>query len=203
MKVIVGLGNPGKKFEKTRHNLGFMVIESLKSEFKHFSDWKKSKKLLSKISEGKINNERVILVKPQTFMNDSGKAVKSLIRNFLLNKTMTELSKCLFVIHDDIDIPLGKIKISVGRGSAGHKGVQSIIDEIGTKNFVRFRIGIKPNSKFKMQNAKLKFKIQNFVLEKFNKKEEKILKEVFERACRAIEMAIKEGVEKAMSEFNK
>jgi PTH1 family peptidyl-tRNA hydrolase len=203
MKVIVGLGNPGKKFEKTRHNLGFMVIESLKSEFKHFSDWKKSKKLLSKISEGKINNERVILVKPQTFMNDSGKAVKSLIRNFLLNKTMTELSKCLFVIHDDIDIPLGKIKISVGRGSAGHKGVQSIIDEIGTKNFVRFRIGIKPNSKFKMQNAKLKFKIQNFVLEKFNKEEEKILKEVFEMACRAIEMAIKEGVEKAMSEFNK
>jgi PTH1 family peptidyl-tRNA hydrolase len=203
MKVIVGLGNPGKKFEKTRHNLGFMVIESLKSEFKHFSDWKKSKKLLSKISEGKINNERVILVKPQTFMNDSGKAVKSLIRNFLLNKTMTELSKCLFVIHDDIDIPLGKIKISVGRGSAGHKGVQSIIEEIGTKNFVRFRIGIKPNSKFKMQNAKLKFKIQNFVLEKFNKEEEKILKEVFEMACRAIEMAIKEGVEKAMSEFNK
>jgi PTH1 family peptidyl-tRNA hydrolase len=203
MKVIVGLGNPGKKFERTRHNLGFMVIESLKSEFKHFSDWKKSKKLLSKISEGKIDSERVILVKPQTFMNDSGKAVKSLIRNFLLNKTMTELSKCLFVIHDDIDIPLGKIKISVGRGSAGHKGVQSIIDEIGTKNFVRFRIGIKPNSKFKMQNAKLKFKIQNFVLEKFNKEEEKILKEVFEMACRAIEMAIKEGVEKAMSEFNK
>jgi PTH1 family peptidyl-tRNA hydrolase len=203
MKVIVGLGNPGKKFERTRHNLGFMVIESLKSEFKHFSDWKKSKKLLSKISEGKIDSERVILVKPQTFMNDSGKAVKSLIRNFLLNKTMTELSKCLFVIHDDIDIPLGKIKISVDRGSAGHKGVQSIIDEIGTKNFVRFRIGIKPNSKFKMQNAKLKFKIQNFVLEKFNKEEEKILKEVFEMACRAIEMAIKEGVEKAMSEFNK
>jgi PTH1 family peptidyl-tRNA hydrolase len=203
MKVIVGLGNPGKKFERTRHNLGFMVIESLKSEFKHFSDWKKSKKLLSKISEGKIDSERVILVKPQTFMNDSGKAVKSLIRNFLLNKTMKELSKCLFVIHDDIDIPLGKIKISVGRGSAGHKGVQSIIEEIGTKNFVRFRIGIKPNSKFKMQNAKLKFKIQNYVLEKFNKEEEKILKEVFERACRAIEMAIKEGVEKAMSEFNK
>jgi PTH1 family peptidyl-tRNA hydrolase len=203
MKLIVGLGNPGKKFEKTRHNLGFLVVESLKSKIKSFSDWKKSKKFLSEISEGKINSERVILVKPQTFMNNSGKAVKSLIRNFLLNKAMAELSRHLFIIHDDIDIPIGKFKISIGRGPAGHKGVQSIIDEIGTKNFVRFRIGIKPNSKCKMQNAKLKFKIQDFVLEEFNEKKGGILKEVIEMACRAIEMAIKEGIKKAMSEFNK
>jgi PTH1 family peptidyl-tRNA hydrolase len=203
MKIIVGLGNPGKKFEKTRHNLGFLVVESLKSKIKSFSDWKKNKKFLSEISEGKINEERVILAKPQTFMNNSGKAVKSLIKNFLLNKAMAELSRHLFVIHDDIDIPIGKFKISIGRGSGGHKGIQSIIDELGTKNFVRFRVGIKPNPKFKMQNAKLKFKIQNFVLEKFNKKEEKILKKVIEMACQAIKMAIKEGIEKAMSEFNK
>jgi PTH1 family peptidyl-tRNA hydrolase len=197
MKIIVGLGNPGKKFKKTRHNLGFIVVESLRSKFKNFSNWKKSKKFLSEISEGKIDSERVILVKPQTFMNNSGKAIKLLTKSFKLK------AESLFVIHDDLDLPLGKMKISIGRGSGGHKGVQSIIDEIGTKDFVRFRIGIKPNSKFKMQNAKLKFKIQNFVLEKFNKKEEKILKEVIEMACQAIKMATKEGIEKTMSEFNK
>jgi PTH1 family peptidyl-tRNA hydrolase len=197
MKVIVGLGNPGKKFKKTRHNLGFMVVESLKSKFKNFSNWKKSRKFLSEISEGKIDGERVILAKPQTFMNNSGKAVKSLIRNFLLNKAMAELSRHLFVIHDDIDIPIGKFKISIGRGSAGHKGVQSIIDEIGTKDFVRFRIGIGTANNRTASNKK------NFVLQKFNKNEEKVLKEVIEIACQAIKMAIKEGIEKAMSEFNK
>jgi PTH1 family peptidyl-tRNA hydrolase len=195
MKIIVGLGNPGKKFEKTRHNLGFMAVESLKSKFKNFSNWKKSKKFLSEISEGKINEERVILVKPQTFMNNSGKAVKSLIRNFLLNKAMAELSRHLFVIHDDFDIPIGKFKISIGRGSAGHKGVQSIIDEIGRKDFVRFRIGI--------GKKEVGIRKKEFVLEKFSKKEEKILKKVIELICQAIETAIKEGIEKAMHEFNK
>jgi PTH1 family peptidyl-tRNA hydrolase len=196
MKVIVGLGNPGKKFKKTRHNLGFMVVESLKSKFKNFSNWKKSRKFLSEISEGKINEERVILVKPQTFMNNSGKAVKPLIRNFLPNKAMAELSRHLFVIHDDIDIPIGKFKISIGRGSAGHKGVQSIIDEIGTKNFVRFRIGIETANNKATSNRK------DFVLQKFSKKEEKVLKEVIKKTVEAIEIAIAEGLGKAMSEFN-
>ena len=202
MKIIVGLGNPGKKFEKTRHNLGFLVLDKF-SEKNQFPNFFKKEEFLAMISEKKIGKEKIILAKPQTFMNNSGKSVKSLIRNFLLNKAMAELSRHLFVIHDDIDIPIGKFKISIGRGSAGHKGVQSIIDELGTKDFVRFRIGIKPNSKFKMQNAKLRFKIQDFVLEKFNKNEEKILKEVIELTCQALKIAIKEGVEKAMSEFNK
>jgi PTH1 family peptidyl-tRNA hydrolase len=194
MKVIVGLGNPGKKFKKTRHNLGFMVVESLKSKFKNFSNWKKSRKFLSEISEGKIDGERVILAKPQTFMNNSGKAVKSLIRNFLLNKAMAELSRHLFVIHDDIDIPIGKFKISIGRGPAGHKGVQSIIDEIGRKDFVRFRIGI--------GKEEVGIRKKEFVLEKFSKKEEKVLKEVIKKTVEAIEIAIAEGLGKAMSEFN-
>jgi PTH1 family peptidyl-tRNA hydrolase len=202
MKIIVGLGNPGKKFKKTRHNLGFIVVESLRSKFKNFSNWKKSKKFLSEISEGKIDEERVILVKPQTFMNNSGKAVKSLIRNFLLNKAMAELSRHLFIIHDDIDIPIGKFKISIGRGSAGHKGVQSIINEIGTEEFVRFRIGIGTENN-KAANNRTASNRKDFVLQRFSKKEEKALKEVIKKACQAIEMAIKESVEKAMSEFNK
>jgi PTH1 family peptidyl-tRNA hydrolase len=196
MIIIIGLGNPGKKFEKTRHNLGFLIIENLKLKIENFSDWKYEKKFKAEISRGKIGNKKIILAKPQIFMNNSGKSVKLLVTNYSLPITK------LFVIHDDIDLPLGKIKISIGRSAAGHKGVQSIIDELGTKNFVRFRIGIRPNLKFKMQNAKLKFKIQNFVLQKFKKDEEKILEGVIEKTIEAIECSLKLGLEKAMQEYN-
>jgi PTH1 family peptidyl-tRNA hydrolase len=192
MIIIVGLGNPGKKFEKTRHNLGFLVIENLKLKIKNFSYWKYEKKFKAEISQGKIRNKKVILAKPQTFMNESGKSAKLLIKSYNLEP------KNLIVIHDDIDLPLGKIRISAGRGSAGHKGVQSIIDELGTKNFVRFRIGIKPTT----YNLQLTT-IEKFVLQKFKKNEEKILKGVIKKTIEAIEVAIKEGIEKAMSEFNK
>jgi len=190
MKIIVGLGNPGRKFEKTRHNLGFMVLDRFSKKNK-FPKFKMKKEFLAMVSEKKIGKEKIILAKPQTFMNSSGNSVKLLTRTFNLEP------KNLFVIHDDLDIPFGKIKISFGRGSAGHKGVQSIIDEIGTKDFVRFRIGIGT------ANNKAASNKEDFVLQKFNKNEEKVLKKVFEMACRAIEMAIKEGIEKAMGEFNK
>jgi PTH1 family peptidyl-tRNA hydrolase len=192
MIIIVGLGNPGKKFEKTRHNLGFLIIENLKLKIKNFSDWKYEKKFKAEISRGKIGNKKIILAKPQTFMNNSGKSVKPLTRSYNLEP------KNLIVVHDDIDLPLGKIRISIGRSAAGHKGVQSIIDELGTKNFVRFRIGIKPTT----YDLRLTT-IENFVLQKFNKEEEKILKGVIERTCQAIETLIKEGIEKAMQKFNK
>jgi len=188
MKIIVGLGNPGKKFEKTRHNLGFMVLDKFSRKNK-FPKFKMEKEFLAEISEKKIGKEKIILVKPQTFMNSSGKSVK------LLTRTFNFEPKNLFVIHDDLDIPFGKIKISFGRGSAGHKGVQSIIDELGAKDFVRFRIGI--------GKKEVGIRKKEFVLEKFSKKEEKILKKVIELIYQAIEMAIREGVERAMSEFNK
>jgi PTH1 family peptidyl-tRNA hydrolase len=214
MKLIVGLGNPGRRFQKTRHNLGFRVIDEFRKTTTHqpsgvkrgplnkFPNFKISKKFLAEISEGSLNGEKIILAKPQTFMNNSGKAVKLLFLHFILdNSAMAEISrmfKNLWIIHDDLDLPLGKIRISIGRGSAGHKGVQSIIDELGTKNFVRFRIGIKPATSDKKQVTR----IEDFVLRKFNKEEEKILKEVLKKTCQAIEVAIKEGVEKAMQEFN-
>jgi PTH1 family peptidyl-tRNA hydrolase len=191
MIIIIGLGNPGKKYEKTRHNLGFLIIENLKLKIENFSDWRYEKKFKAEISRGKIDNQKVILAKPQTFMNNSGKAVK------LLTKTYTLDPKNLIVIHDDIDLPLGKIKIVRNRGAAGHKGVQSIIDELGTKNFVRFRIGINPKP-YTLDPKTL----DKFVLQKFNKEEEKFLKEVIKKTVEAIEIAIKGGVEKAMSKFN-
>jgi PTH1 family peptidyl-tRNA hydrolase len=190
MIIIVGLGNPGKKYEKTRHNLGFRVVNEFAKE-NNLPDFKLKKKFLAEIKEGKIAGEKIILAKPQTFMNNSGKAIKLLVTGYSLPVTN------LWVIHDDIDLPLGEIKIIKNRSSAGHKGVQSIIDELGSKNFVRFRIGTQPTT-YNLQLTTL----EDLVLQKFNKEEEKILKEVIERTCQAIKMTIKEGVEKAMNEFN-
>lgn len=168
MILIVGLGNPGVKYKKTRHNIGFQVIDQ--TNF--------------------LIGEKVVLTKPNTFMNLSGKAVKPLI------KTHNIKLDNLIVVHDDIDLPLGKIRIVKNRGAAGHKGVESIIKELGTKNFVRFRIGIQP--KFgKPKNP------EKFVLQEFNKEEEKIVETAIKKTVEAIEMVLEEELEKAMTKFNK
>lgn len=194
MIITVGLGNPGEKHIRTRHNLGFRVIDKFAKE-KKFPKFKASKKFNSLISEGKLNKKRNILAKPRTFMNESGKAVKSLLNFYKITRPG------FVVVHDDIDLPLGKIRIVKNRGAAGHKGVQSIIDELGTKNFVRFRIGIRSDNKtIKPFSHRA---IESFVLQKFNKKEEKVLKEVIKKTCQAIETVITEGMEKAIKEFNK
>lgn len=194
MILIIGLGNPGKKFQKTRHNLGFRVVDELGRKNK-FPKFKLLKKFKAEISQGKIANQKIILAKPQTFMNLSGKAVKLLIKTYCVNKAMAKLTQCLWIVHDDIDLPLGKIRISIGRGSGGHKGVQSIIDELNTKSFFRLRIGI--------QRGRTPVIFEKFVLERFTKNEEKIIKQIKKRACEALELAIKEGLEKAMQKFNK
>ena len=191
MILIIGLGNPGRKFRKTRHNLGRLVVSRWQKVVR-FPKFKFEKKFNALISKGIFDNRKMILALPETFMNNSGKSVKLLVTRYRLPITNLQ------VVHDDIDLPIGKIKIVKNRGAAGHKGVQSIIDELGTKNFIRFRIGIKP----KTYNLTPKT-LDEFVLQKFNKKEEKILKEVIKRTCQAIEIALKEGVEKAMSRFNK
>ena len=190
MILIVGLGNPSKKFEKTRHNVGFRVVNEFAKK-NNFPDFKISKKFNALISEGEFNNEKVILAKSQTFMNLSGKAVKKLVSSFRFQVSG------LWVVHDDIDLPLGKIRIVKNRGSAGHKGVESIIRAINSKNFVRFRIGIKSQ---KIENRKQKVEV--FVLQKFNKDEEKIIKEVTQKTVEEIEFSLKEGLEKAMAKFN-
>ena len=169
MILIVGLGNPGKKFEKTRHNIGSRVINELQL----------------------LDLKNVVLAKPTTFMNDSGKAVKLLTKRYKLDANK------LIVVHDDLDLPLGKIRIVKNRGSAGHRGVESIIDEIGTKIFVRFRVGINP--KTYALNPKT---LNKFVLGKFTNEEEKIVKKIIKKAALAIEFCLKEGLEKAMNKYN-
>ena len=168
MFLIVGLGNPGKKYQQTRHNTGFVVLDKLKS----------------------LYLKGVVYLKPKTFMNNSGKEVKLLMSKY---KIQTDN---LWVVHDDIDLPLGKIRIVKNRGAGGHKGVESIIKEIKNKNFIRFRIGICPKAGKPRSSEK-------FVLQKFNKDEEKILKEVIKKTVQAIEMAINQALGKAMNKYNK
>jgi len=156
MVLIVGLGNPGQKFEKTRHNLGFRALDEFLKEF-DFPFFKFSRKFNAEISEGFLNGGKIILAKPQTFMNNSGKAVKSL--------TLNLKPETLIVVHDDIDLPLGTIRIVQNRGEAGHKGVKSIIDVLGTRDFIRIRIGIKPINN--QQLAIKKLEVERFVLKKF------------------------------------
>jgi PTH1 family peptidyl-tRNA hydrolase len=198
MYLIAGLGNPGKKFEKTRHNVGFMISDKLQETSDTFSNWKLEKKFQAKISKGEISSKEVILAKPQTFMNESGKAIKTLNTKYLPDRQAGKIQNTnLFIVHDDIDLPLGKIKIVKNHGSAGHKGVESIIKELGTKDFIRFRVGIKPE---KIENRTQK--TEKFVLKKFTKEEEKILKEVVDKIVQAIETAITEGIDKTMGRYN-
>ncbi len=201
MILIVGLGNPGKKFNGTRHNIGFLVLDEFQKVY-NFPDFELVKKFISLVSRREILGKKIALAKPQTFMNKSGEVVKALTKFYKIPRVN------LLVIHDDIDLPLGKMRISKGRGSAGHKGVESIIKYLGTKNFVRLRIGIQPKEKpadssavrRARQNAKL---LAGFVLQKFAKDEEKIVKKIIKTSCQALKTALTESTEKAMSKYNK
>lgn len=187
--LIIGLGNPGRKYKNTRHNVGFQVVDKFR-EKSNFPEFKLSKKFGALISEDISGSEKIILTKPQTFMNQSGKAIKKLTSFYKTTRPG------LVVIHDDIDLPLGKIRIVKNRGSAGHKGVESIIREMGTKNFVRFRVGIQP------KRGKPK-EPEKFVLREFNKEETGVIKKIVGKSVEAIEMTLKQGLEKSMSKYNK
>ena len=185
MFLIVGLGNPDIKYNNTRHNIGFKIIDALAKE-NNFPDFKLSKKHNSLISESIINDNKIMLVKPQTFMNSSGKAIKSIID--YLSLTFDNL----LVVHDDIDIEIGQIKISENSRSAGHKGVQSIINEIGTKDFRRVRVGIKPKNENQESDGDTKqIPTEKFVLEKFSSDEKQILQNITTQSSQQITEQIK------------
>ncbi|MCX6759869.1 MAG: aminoacyl-tRNA hydrolase, partial [Candidatus Nealsonbacteria bacterium] len=137
MKIIIGLGNPGEKYENTWHNIGFMALDEIIRE-NNFSDFRFEKKFNAEISENSLNGEKIIIAKPQTYMNESGKTVRSIMDFYKLS------ADDFIIIHDDVDLPVSKIKIYFDRGSAGHKGVQSIFIQTGKENFIRIRMGISP-----------------------------------------------------------
>ncbi len=172
MNLIIGLGNPGKKYEQTRHNVGFMIVDEVARLYN--LQWQKKPAFQALLAIG----NSCILVKPQTFMNDSGKAIGALVRYYKLVsrgifglKKDTDLTDSITVIQDELDLPLGTYKISHNRSSAGHNGVQSIIDHLKTKNFTRLRIGI-------MTEYKKNIPGQSFVLQNFSNQEMKEVKKI-------------------------
>lgn len=192
MKLLIGLGNPGKKYEKTRHNAGFITVNKIASALQT-TPYNLQSIFNAEVSEGMVDNEKIILAKPQAFMNESGKAVKAVAEYYKIRPDD------ITVIHDDLDIPLGEYKIVRNRGSAGHKGVQSIIDALGTKDFTRIRIGIKPLGSLTERDKSLdslrslgptQIPEREFVLENFGKEEQKIINEVIEKVCGEIEEII-------------
>jgi PTH1 family peptidyl-tRNA hydrolase len=190
MKLIVGLGNPGKEYEQTWHNVGFMVLDQFsQKEAGRFLACKNGKKFKSELCEDNNEVEKIILAKPQTFMNESGQSVK-LLANFYKIKTGD-----IWIIHDDIDLPLGEIRISHNASAAGHKGVQSIIDRLASQEFARFRLGIKPNGPQLLPTEK-------YVLQKISQKDKIILDQVIIRILSALEIALTDGISEAMNEFN-
>ena len=183
-KLIVGLGNPGPKYSWTRHNAGFMVLDRLS----RLSDIPITRKAFSGLAgDGNWAGERVYLLKPQTFMNLSGRSVAEALRFYKLS-----LSD-LIVIYDDLDIPFGKVRLKEGGGHGGHNGLRSLAQELGGSDYARIRIGIgRPERGDQV----------NYVLSNFPKEEMDALLGVLDTAVDALEMAIREGMPKAMSIFN-
>ncbi|MCS7181156.1 MAG: aminoacyl-tRNA hydrolase [bacterium] len=183
--IFVGLGNPGKEYSETRHNIGFRVIDKLKKNSKIIEIYKK------KFFNGwkiEMEGKEVIIIKPKTYMNESGKAVKFALDFF------GEKIENLFLIHDDLDIEIGKIKIIRDKGPGGHKGVISVIENIQNKNFVRIRIGIR--------GEKIETNYIEYVLSNFLPEEKEIVEKVIEKTVSAIKEILKSNLEKAMSLYN-
>lgn len=185
--LIVGLGNPGEEFEGTPHNIGFEVVDTFK---KKIEASRYRKECYSLISQREIGTLSIIIAKPQTYMNRSGIAVKKLIEKYLINEEQ------LIVCHDDLDLPFGTLRLRKDGGSGGHHGIESIINEISTKNFKRLRIGIKKESIKKEETI-------DYLLNKMKIQEYKQLMPTIERASEALITTIHEGFEKAMNIFNR
>lgn len=179
MKLIVGLGNPGKEYDGTRHNLGFAVLDTLAA--KHDGTFGLNKKFNAEICEFFINGEKIILAKPQTFMNKSGESVREIVGYFNISNDR------VWVLHDDIDLEIGSVRVRKNGSSGGHKGVQSIMDNLGTESFVRFRLGIKSEHCDFLSTEEV-------VLQRFCKEEEKPMKDAISKTVVEIEKAIDEGI---------
>lgn len=184
MYLIVGLGNPGKEYQETRHNVGFQFLDFLIKEM-GASDFQPEKKLMVETADGKLNGQKVILAKPQTYVNKSGEAVKKI-------KTYYKIRlENIIVIHDDLDVPFGSTKLTPGSGPGGHKGIKSIIGQLKTEKIPRLKIGL-ANSKLKLargqkSDQKRKEMVTDFVLSKFTPAEKNKLKEVFKEGLKKIE----------------
>lgn len=198
MHLIVGLGNPGEKYLKSRHNAGFILLREIIPDA-----WTSESHEKSLISHETFMDRELLYAMPQTFMNNSGLAVRT------LQKKHGVSSENIIVIHDDIDLPFGTMKIQFGRGTGGHNGVQSIVDHLGTNEFIRIKIGIAPVNQdghamkprpgiFQSQKAA----VSKFVLKDFSKSEVEEMKKMKEKIYTIITTIVKDGRQVAMNKFN-
>ncbi len=185
MKIIAGLGNPGDQYRLTRHNMGFLVADALADDAGIAIQKKKFEALLG---DGRLGDHRVLLVKPQTFMNLRGQSVRQVVDFY--QKTAEDL----IIVHDDLDLPFGTVRIKVGGGDGGHKGVRSLMDHLGNGAFTRVRLGI----------GKPPFRddTEHYVLQPFPKADLEALAEVVRKACEAIREILDSGVRPAMNRYN-
>lgn len=199
MILIVGLGNPGKKYDDTRHNVGFDVIEAIARHKEHLSidketvEFEKSSKFRTEIYQTRLNGEEFILAKPSTFMNNSGQSVASIANFYKIEP------KKIWIISDDIDICLGQIRIRHGGSSGGHKGLEDIIQKLGDSSFTRIRVGIAeiegdPRTCREPGDAA---ETKEYVLGKFSPREKAVLKNIIQKAADYIVQGIKKGFLKA------
>jgi PTH1 family peptidyl-tRNA hydrolase len=186
MKLIVGLGNPGREYEMTRHNLGFMLIDRL---FERASGRRFRAESSAKVAEITLASQRVLLAKPETYMNLSGDAVRPLLDRYAEGQPAN-----LIVASDDVAIPFGMIRVRARGSAGGQKGLKSIIERLGTQEFARVRLGVKPDHPVD--------DLSSFVLSPIRKRDREELDETVDRAADAVEMILTEGVEQAMSRFN-
>lgn len=187
MILIIGLGNPGDQYHGTRHNLGREILAAFAKDADG-SPFRYEKKWNAEVSEEKLGKEKVAMLLPNTMMNKSGNAAGPAARFFKVKP------KDIFVVHDDADIELGRAKLSFGKHSAGHKGVESVIRALKTRDFWRFRIGIA---------GRRDIPAEKLVLKKFTSDEMRHAKKITKRTVEALQMAVAEGPEKTMNEYNK
>ena len=188
MRIIVGLGNPGSKYSKTRHNIGFRVVDQL-SETHNISLEEKDVFIMGR---GTVDGQEVVLLKPLTFMNRSGTAVKKALKKF--NVQADGPGDSLIVIHDDLDVDAGIIKIRRNGSSGGHKGIESVIQETGTREFIRVKVGI---------GRDRDIPADKYVLGTFRTSEKKLIKDAIINAADAALAVVREGADKAMNKYNR
>lgn len=195
--ILVGLGNPGEEYTHSRHNVGRMVLEAFHKAHEYFTPWKEDKKTRSLVSKGKVAGKPVVLMLPQTFMNNSGGALKPLMLS-------AKKAEALVVVHDDLDLPFGTNKMAFGKGAGGHRGIESIIKALKTKNFVRIRIGVAPTTPSgKIKKPQGEEKVLKHILGEFSKKEMGELEKMFVKIEDAVERMALDGREVATGEFNR
>lgn len=195
MKLIVGLGNPGDKYNNSRHNLGFITLDHLLQKLTKLKNtyWEENKKFKAFTHEIEIDGEKVVLMKPTTFMNDSGRAVQAFASYFKIDP------QDILIIHDELDMPLGKIKIRFGGSGGGHNGVSDIIEKLGTDKFLRIRMGIGKEAR---RNG-VSNDTSDYVLGIFTANEKGKVASMVKQAIKDILLIQKHGIEMYMSKYNK